>query len=56
MVESQEHLKGCLEEEQEITFLRLTKLIDSQEEAIKGVLLKNGELKPTVLIALSRIF
>ena len=35
ITECDEHLKDCYEDEQEITFLKLTKLIDVMEEPIR---------------------
>ena len=48
IIESEEHRKDCLEDEQEITFLKLTKLIDYMEGPIRELLSKNGDLKPKV--------
>ena len=48
--ECEEHMKDCLEDEQEITFLKLTKLIDCMEGSIRDLLSKNGDLKPKVFL------
>ncbi len=46
----EEHLKSCLEDEQEISFMKLTKLIDSMESQIVSLLEANEALKPKVHI------
>jgi hypothetical protein len=56
VVVSEAHLPNCLEEEEEICFMKLTKLIDSMEDPIVKLLEANGELKPKVTPILSRKF
>ena len=38
LVRCDQHLRGCLEEEEEVNFIRMTRRIDSMEEAIAGLL------------------
>lgn len=49
------HVKGCIESEEEIAFMRLTKTIDDLEPAIAALLAEDSELKPKVAGGLCRI-
>jgi hypothetical protein len=49
-----EHQKECIEGEEEVAFMRLTKVIDGMEQPIIDMLAKNGELKPKVGLDISR--
>lgn len=50
MVVCGEHNKECIEGEEEVAFMRLTKLIDGMERPIVALLNANPELKPKVAI------
>jgi hypothetical protein len=51
-----EHHKECIEGDEEVAFMRLTKIIDGMERPIISLLTDNPELKPKVYIIQFRKF
>jgi hypothetical protein len=51
-----EHQKECIEGDEEVAFMRLTKIIDGMERPIISLLTDNPELKPKVYIIQFRKF
>lgn len=51
-----EHQKECIEGDEEVAFMRLTKIIDGMERPIIALLTDNPELKPKVYISQFRKF